>query len=77
MKNEIFLIEEIFNGESLSVKDTGRLFQRKAKEPEEIQSSDPFVVYIEKKDIWDTFVKGFSDMLPIIGKQMYSWNSNY
>ena len=44
-----------------------------AKGPEEITSSDPFVVYIEKKDIWDTF----SDMLPIIGKQMYSWNSNY
>ena len=53
--------------------DTGRFFQRKATGPEEIISSDPFVVYIEKKDIWDTF----SDMLPIIGKQMYSWNSNY
>ena len=31
--------------------DTGRFFQRKAKGPEEIQSSAPFVVYIEKKDM--------------------------
>ena len=28
--------------------DTGRFFQRKATGPEEIISSDPFVVYIEK-----------------------------